>query len=88
MLTCVTLCCVVCFIPLRIIIIIFIIIIFFFFYVFFDVTLLPVFYTNREPFGKNVDSNRFCLWKKKKESYYCYWRSICQIMIMITNFYQ
>ena len=56
--------------------------------VFFDVTLLPVFYANREPFGKMLTLIDFAFEKKKKENYYCYWRSICQIMIMIKNFYQ
>ena len=37
-----------------------------FFYVFFDVTLLPVFYTNREPFGKMLTLIDFAFGKKKK----------------------
>ena len=50
-------------------------------------TLLPVFYANREPFGKMLTLIDFAF-EKKKENYYCYWRSICQMMIMIKNFYQ
>ena len=61
---------------------------FLYLYVFFDETLLPVFYANREPFGKMLTLIDFAYEKKKKENYYCYWRSICQIMIRIKNFYQ
>ena len=50
--------------------------------------LLILFYANREPFGKMLTLIDFAFEKKKKENYYCYWRSICQIMIMIKKFYQ
>ena len=36
-------------------------------YVFFDVTLLPVFYANREPFGKMLTLIDFAFEKKKKK---------------------
>ena len=55
-------------------------------YVFFDVTLLPVFYANREPFGKMLTLIDFAFEKTKKENYYCYWRSICQIIITTSKF--
>ena len=39
---------------------------FLYLYVFFDVTLLPVFYANREPFGKMLTLIDFAFEKKKK----------------------
>ena len=36
-------------------------------YVFFDVTLLPVFYVNREPFGKMLTLIDFAFEKKKEK---------------------